>query len=150
MLIRFMSFMSFMPVMPVMACLAIGCALLTGCCPEKYENSDLNGVYSPMTYNLSIRESSDYEAIDHMILLCNPAGQITGRIAWVTSDDIDATGTDHVNGRFEEVSGSFQKKNGWFRLKDTSVYGDITGKLLENRKVELVESGPVEASPGSG
>ena len=125
-----------MSFMPVMACLAIGCALLTGCCPEKYENSDLNGVYSPMTYNLSIRESSDYEAIDHMILLCNPTGQITGRIAWVTSDDIDATGTDHVNG--------------WFRLKDTSVYGDITGKLLENRKVELVESGPVEASPGSG
>jgi hypothetical protein len=68
MLIRFMSFMSFM------ACFARGCALLTGCCPQKYDTSDLNGVYSPMTYNLSIRDSSDYEAIDHLIFLCNPGG----------------------------------------------------------------------------
>jgi hypothetical protein len=71
MLIRFMSFMSFMS---FMACFARGCALLTGCCPQKYDTSDLNGVYSPMTYNLSIRDSSDYEAIDHLIFLCNPGG----------------------------------------------------------------------------
>ena len=144
MLIRFMSSMT---------CLALGCALLTGCCPQKYDTSDLSGVYSPMTYNLSMRDSSEYEAIDHMILRCSPSGQVTGRIAWVTRDDGDdmgATGADHVDGRFESVSGSFDTKDGSFRLKDTSVYGDINGVLLENRKVELLESRSPQASPGSG
>ena len=36
------------------------------------------------------------------------------------------------------------------RLKDTSGYGRITGVLLENRRIELLESGSPEASPGSG
>ena len=59
-------------------------------------------------------------------------------------------GDDHIAGRFEEVSGSFKTKSGWFKLKDTSVYGDISGRLLENRKIELLESGSAAESPGSG
>ena len=138
---RFISFMAFS---------AVGCSLLAGCCSEKYDTLDLNGVYSPMTSNLSIRDSSDYESIDHMILFCNRRGQVSGRIAWVTTDDIGGTGTDHVDGRFEEVSGWFDTKTGAFRLRDTSAYGDIDGNLLEDRKVELVEDDSEAGSPGAG
>ena len=138
---RFISFMAWC---------ALGCSLLAGCCSEKYDTHDLNGVYSPMTSNLSIRDSSDYESIDHMILFCNRRGQVSGRIAWVAGDDADSSGDGHVDGRFEEVSGWFDTKTGAFRLRDTSVYGDIDGNLLEDRKVELVEDDSEVGSPGAG
>ena len=138
---RFISFMGWS---------ALGCSLLTGCCSEKYDTLDLNGVYSPMTSNLSIRDSSDYASIDHMILFCNRRGQVSGRIAWVAGDDADSTGGGHVDGRFEAVSGWFDTKTGAFRLRDTSVYGDINGNLLENRKIELIEDDSEVDSPGAG
>jgi hypothetical protein len=136
--------------MSVAPCLVLGCSFLVGCCGEKYETWELNGVYSPMTYNLSIQDASDYESVDHMILLCSPSGRITGRIAWVTDDDAGSTGDDQIDGRFEEVSGSFNTKSGWFKLKDTSVYGDIRGRLLENRKIELLQDDAQVGSPGAG
>ncbi len=130
--------------------LVLCCSFSVGCCGEKFETWELNGVYGPMTYNLSIQDASDYESVDHMILLCRPSGRVTGRISWVTSDGAGSTGDDHIAGRFEEVSGSFNTKRGWFKLKDTSVYGDISGRLLENRKIELLESGSAAESPGTG
>ena len=138
---RFISFIT---------CWALGSSLLTGCCSQKYDTSDLNGVYSPMTSNLSIRDSSEYESIDHMILFCNRRGQVSGRIAWVAGDDPASTDDGHVDGRFEEVSGWFDTKTGAFRLRDTSVYGDIDGNLLEYRKVELLDSDSDVGSPGAG
>ena len=138
---RFISFMAWS---------TIGCSLFTGCCSEKYDTSDLNGVYSSMTSNLSMRDSSGCDSIDHMILFCDRRGRVSGRIAWVTDDDAASTGDGHVDGRFEEVSGWFDTKTGAFQLRDTSVYGDIDGNLLEHRKVELLESGSEAGSPGAG
>ncbi len=130
--------------MLLVCCLASGAILMQGC---SYDANDFTGRWEGQYVGVNslggigVDPPGDTGSIQTLDLVADPAGRLTGSIAWR-----EDSGHDHemqvVSGDSEDLIGLADFADGSFVLVETMESGTLVGRIVSGGRVELLRTQP--------